>query len=530
MKKNLQKRAKKLVGLTLSLGLLLGAVSCQSNDTVENQGGTADSATQTGTPELTVHGMWETQILDFSTPVLQEIQKQANVTLVNTVGTSATDEDQAWTLMLSTPDKMPDIIVNSKLSKIEKLGMDGGVIPLEDLIAEHGPNIQKAFEEYPELLKASTAADGHIYQVASMKELKTAQTWVIRKDWLDAVGLEEPKTVDDLYNALYAFKYNDPNGNGEQDEQPFISRLANTQFTNTFLSLYDSSLGLMPRDGVVTYDPLGEDFKIGMEQAIKWYKEGLLDQEIFTRARESRNVMYGENKGGFICDWIPSTIQYNDSLADTIPGFNNIALAPPIDQNGNQKIKWITAPYAGPAISSNAKDPVAAIKFIDFMYSDEGRMLENFGIEGETYIINDKGEPEFTDAVRNYEGGLAIGRKAYGMISRLGCIDPIELEYATITNDTAKEGIEMHLDNPSWYPEDEYLYYQFKYLADEQQEVTMLLSDLDSYIGEKTTSWILGNGDFNAEYDDFIKEIEQRGAKRVTEISQTAYDRAKLSK
>ncbi len=512
---------RKIASLALATSMLFGITSCGS------ESAKSETTTEDGVPILTVHGMWDsTQILDFDSPVLQEIQKEAGVKLVNTVPTSATDVDQTWTLMISTPNQMPDIIINSQISKIEKLGMDGGVIPLEDLIAEHAPNIQKAFEEYPELLEASTASDGHIYQVASMKELKTAQTWVIRQDWLDILGLETPETVDDLYDVLYAFKYNDPNGNGEQDEQPFISRMKGADFTNTFLSLFDSSLQLVVRDGEVQYDPIEENFKYGMEQAIKWYDEGLIDQEIFTRGSEARNVMFGENKGGFICDWIPSTIQYNNSLAETVPGFNNVALAPPIDQNGNQKVKWVTAPYAGPAISTNCKDPVTAIKFIDFMYSDEGRMLDSFGIEGETYEIDADGNPQFTDEVKNYEGGIGAGRKNLGMMARLGCIDPIELEYASIFNDTAKEGIEMHLDNPQWYPEDEYLNYQFKYTAEESQEVATILSGLDAYVAEQTTSWILGNGDFEAEYDAFIKEIESRGVDRLIEISQTAYDRA----
>lgn len=161
------------------------------------------------------------------------------------------------------------------------------------------------------------------------------------------------------------------------------------------------------------------------------------------------------------------------------------------------------------------------------MYSDEGRMLENFGIEGETYTIDANGQPQYTDAVKNYDGGLAAGRRAYGMISRLGCIDPIELEYATITNDAAKEGIEMHLAHPEWYPEDEYLAYQFKYTAEEAQEISLLLADLETYVGETTTSWILGNGNFEQNYETFVTELKARGADRVVEISQTAYDRLK---
>ncbi|WZL81589.1 extracellular solute-binding protein [Vallitaleaceae bacterium 9-2] len=523
----MKKVYRKILSLALVTFLLFGMTACGEADTTPDASETSKEET---VPELTVHGMWDSsQILDFSTPVLQEIQKQAGVKLVNTVPTSATDVDQTWTLMMSTPDQMPDIIINSQISKMEKLGMDGGLISLESLIEEHAPNIQKIFEEHPELLAASTAADGHIYHVASMKELKTSTTWVIRQDWIDNLGLETPETIDDLYNVLYAFKYEDPNGNGEQDEQPFISRLSGKDFTNTFLSLFDSSLQLMVRDGVVMYDPLGEDFKYGMEQAIKWYDEGIIDQEIFTRGKESRNVMYGENKGGFICDWIPSTVQYNDSLADTIPGFKNVALAPPIDQNGNQKVKWLTAPYAGPGISSNCEDPVAAIKFIDFMYSDAGRMLDGFGIEGDTYTIDADGNPQFTDKVKGYEGGIGAGRKALGMMARLGCIDSIEMEYAGIFNTLAQEGIEMHMANPQWYPQDEYLNFQFKYTAEESQEIAIIQSGLDAYVAEKTTSWILGNGDFNAEYEDFVNEIKQRDVDRLIDISQAAYDRVAKS-
>ena len=69
--------------------------------------------------------------------------------------------------MISNPDSMPDIVVASDMSRIEKLGLDGGLIPLEDLIEEKCPNIVAAFEAYPVLRTASTASDGHIYQIAA---------------------------------------------------------------------------------------------------------------------------------------------------------------------------------------------------------------------------------------------------------------------------------------------------------------------------------------------------------------------------
>lgn len=494
--------------------------SNNGSDTVVNEDG--DEVT-----ELTVHGMYgDSFIGDYSLPVTEEIQKEAGVKLVNTVAPSTTNEDQAWTLMMSVPDQMPDILTNSSIQKIEKLGMDGGCIPLEDLIDEYAPNIQAYFEKYPEAKAASTAADGHIYQVACIKEMKTAETWIIRKDWLDKLGLEVPETTDDLYNVLTAFATEDPNGNGVQDETPFISR-SGANSLNDILSLWGSSTQMVVRDGKVVYDPYEPDFKIAMENAIKWYDEGLIDPEIFTRGGESRNVMYGEDKGGFICDWPASTTQYNLSLAETVPGFENVVIAPPIDQNGNQIAYHVTTPGAGPAISSNCDDPVAAIKFIDFMYSPEGILLNSYGIEGLTFEYDENGQPQFTDLITDYPDGIPAGRTAYGMQCRLGSADPLALEYVTATNDQVLEGWELYSDHPEWYSDDTYLNYVFKYTPEEQQEIDLILTDLNAYVQEKCISWILGTGDFESEYDQFISELELRNVERAVEISQAAYDRTK---
>ena len=197
------------------------------------------SSSESGTVELTVHDIYGTDVADFSLPVAQELQKRVGVTLTNTISASSTDESQAWTLMISNPDSMPDIVVSSDMSKIEDLGMDGGLIPLEDLIEEKCPNIVAAFEKYPELKTASTASDGHIYQVAGMKEMSVANVWVIRQDWLDKLNLEMPTTTDELYTVLKAFRDQDPNGNGQQDEAPFITRwlTAPDNFTEHALSL-----------------------------------------------------------------------------------------------------------------------------------------------------------------------------------------------------------------------------------------------------------------------------------------------------
>lgn len=530
-------KTKKAVAVTLCIATAMSMAACGSSTTKEEttttESTTADGVTKESSEaskdvvELTVHDIYNGTVVDFSLPVITKIQENVGVHLTNSVASSSTDDDQAWTLMIASPDTMPDIIVSPSMDKMEKLGVDGGLIPLEDYIAKSCPNITAAFEQYPELKAASTASDGHIYEICSMKEMKSSFTYIIRQDWLDTLGLAMPTTVDELHDVLLAFRTQDPNGNGEQDEIPFISRWGvDNQFTNQALGLWNSGTDLMVRDGKVIFDPAEANFKVGMQNLVQWYSEGIIDPEVYTR-EDARNVLYGENKGGFTLDWPASTTQYNQSLAETVPGFKNVVMGVPKDQNGDQVMKFRSTPTAGVGISANCKNVEAALKLIDYLYSEEGQILSTFGIEGENYT-KDGDKYTFMESMTSYEGGITAAReKLAGCINHLGGIDPLELEYAIVTNDETLEGYELYHSNEQWYPEDEYAQYGFKYTADELQEIDNLLPGIKTYVNEKCMSWILGNGNFEDEYDGFIAELKTRGIDRVVEISQAAYDRVK---
>lgn len=129
-------------------------------------------------------------------------------------------------LMLASGD-YTDIIFAGGLSHEEQVqyGGQGVLIPLEELIAEYAPNIQKIFEEYPEVLKSITATDGHIY---ALPQVMMGENWYRGPLWYNGAWLEAlevdvdelPETTDELFDLLVRFKEEDPNGNGEADEIP----------------------------------------------------------------------------------------------------------------------------------------------------------------------------------------------------------------------------------------------------------------------------------------------------------------------
>ncbi|MFS6554331.1 hypothetical protein VPJ68_02290, partial [Parabacteroides distasonis] len=105
---------------------------------------------------------------------------------------------------------------------------NGILIPLNDLIAEHAPNIQALFKKYPALEAMCTSSDGNIYALAGwwgdINDYVPDYLY-IRQDWLDNLGLEMPHTIDELYDVLTAFKEQDANGNGDpSDEIPLATK------------------------------------------------------------------------------------------------------------------------------------------------------------------------------------------------------------------------------------------------------------------------------------------------------------------
>ncbi len=108
----------------------------------------------------------------------------------------------------------------------------GVFTPLNDLIEEHAPNLKKFISE-EQWNSPIVSKDGTIYAIPSTNYVRNNNVVMVRKDWLDNLGLDTPKTVEEYIDMLKTFKTEDPNGNGEQDEIP-ISGRENFAFVEAF--------------------------------------------------------------------------------------------------------------------------------------------------------------------------------------------------------------------------------------------------------------------------------------------------------
>ena len=100
---------------------------------------------------------------------------------------------------------------------------DGVFIPVDEMQEKYCPQLMKAYELVPELKATNTMPDGHAYSFPSYGDPQfsgLSRLLAINTDWLEAVDMEMPTTLEEFKEVLIAFRNKDPNGNGQKDEIP----------------------------------------------------------------------------------------------------------------------------------------------------------------------------------------------------------------------------------------------------------------------------------------------------------------------
>ncbi|WP_297599180.1 DUF3502 domain-containing protein [uncultured Cetobacterium sp.] len=457
--------------------------------------------------------------------VFKEAFKDTNVKLKSYSSKNLTDEIQAFNLAVSS-GSLPDIISLAYPEKLESLGMDGGIIPLNDLIEKHAPNIKSFFKKYPRYKMDAVAADGNIYFIPDYYDwyaMRAAQGLFIRKDWINKLGLKIPETMEELYDVMIAFKTKDPNQNGKMDEIPYFER--SSEFADKeLIGLFGAEISFyVDENETVIFGPTTKRFKEAVPQIVKWYREGLIDPEIFTRGFQSRDYMLRNDLGGITFDWFASTESYNKDteLKEKVKDFEFIAIIPPMYAGKSYAPDARTTYLGGWGISATCKDPILAIKYFDYWFSDKGYELSNWGVENDTFIKDVNGKNKFTDTVIKSPGKTPLQvLREKGIQFRIGALQDYGYEKAW-GSPTALEWAEMYMENGCVVDPMPTL----KYTKDENRKIQKINSQLNTTVKEMNQKWILGAVDFDKTYDEFLKRLNEIGLKEAIEINQRAYER-----
>lgn len=513
--------------------MLLGAAGCKRQEQALGGENVVLSGELISKNPLELSVFYHTRdsfVFDNEWPVFKKAAELTNISLKSVVPKTTTSSTEAFNLMMAGGE-LADLIFAQSIY-IQKYSSEGAFLPLNELIEEHAPNIKRELESNEAFRKAVTSEDGNIYYIVQAQKLPenaeiTATTnngYFIRKDWLDKLGMDIPQTMEEYTAALKAFRDNDMNGNGKKDEIPFFANTAEeflripVNYVGGRLNWYVDENGKV---GIGQYDQI---YKEGIKLAAQWYKEGLVDTEIFTRGSKARDILLGNDQGGALRGAFDSTAAYNDKLKDTIKGFELVPMLPPENMNGERFEETSSAVgavgnFGGFAISFQNKHPVETIKYLDFWFGETGSRLEEFGIEGEQYDMLD-GRPMLkAELVRGSDPAISKLREI-GAQQLIPYYDTREAR-AQWTNEIALEGTKI-------YEESGCLADPFPTLTfsvEESETIDAMLGSLVTYMSEMQQKWVLGESDVEAEFDNYIAKLKAMGMDDCIAAYQSAYDR-----
>lgn len=523
----------------LSLILLLGVVivaACSetgkegetsSNESTENFNKEGDQIVDEKI-ELTLMGpSTPVQTVPWGeTKVFKVLEEKTNIGFeFNTPSSESMDEK--LNLAFASGD-LPDVLfgIGFSVEQETKFGSEGQLIPLEGLIEEYAPNLQKIFKEKPEVIKSITAADGHIYSLpfvdSELGFLSYQKLW-INQNWLDNLGLEMPETIDDLYTVLEAFKERDPNGNGKADEIPMAGS-KDVNVLGVMLNSFGFTGYLDVRTGNVRYAPVEEEFKDYLAFMNKLYQEGLYDSESFIQDKQQINAKGANEQIGVFYDagpFLTVGIEQNEDY---------VALSPLTSEANNKKMAARTPLVQTGvfAITSANEHPEATIRWVDYIYSDEGSIFYNYGIEGEDFEYIDDGQgiryllPEGMDRNEFISKINPLGAaqpRTHDLIQELMLhkqdeTDPQDAHIMQETLEKIKPVAESTFPN-------------VHFTQEEIQKLNSVRTDIEDYVEQMEAKFITGNASLGSDWDDYLDTLQKMGVEEYIQIQSDAYERWK---
>ncbi len=467
-------------------------------------------------------------------PLWKEIEKRTNIK-INWDVTAPAQYVEVMKLRVSAGGELPDVMLLPNGVNLGELGSDGRIVPLENYIEKFGENIQAMYEQFPHV-KALTSADGHIYSLNTVSENAyfMPYSFVVRKDWLDRLGLKEPETIDEWMTVLEAFRDEDADGDGNKGNEIPFSVGGHAWYTTFFAHAWDLHLfysdGWYPdENGKMQYEFISDRAKEFYTWLNAFYEDGLLDPEFLTMGDETKLYeKVARNEVGAFLAYPAKIPALEDALrANGVEDAELVPLIPPKGPYAQMTEILGDVTVNGYVITESCEHPEVVVALIDYLMSPEGTALMNLGVEGETYTREADGTVRFTEYVTQNPDGL----EATEVLNAYGC--QIGLPYIM-----SKERGEAMLFE---YPEE--LRDKFVDVSDrtrpyaksslilppateeESKEISGLMGDLSTYVWEMTGKFTVGTADIEKEWDNYVSYVKELGLDKILEVKQAQYDR-----
>lgn len=397
------------------------------------------------------------------------------------------------------------------------------ILPMDDLLEPYMPNYQQVLADNEMFDYAvRTRTSGEVYTAGFLldRELQTTGM-VIRQDWLDQVDLPVPETYEELHQVLTAFK-NDLGYGGALWATPTMTDCWEYGYNVSLWNVSSQDRGVNVVDGQVVYAPTSDGARDYVTMMNQWYQEGLVWQDFVTGATTPDESLIKNNSVGiWMCAYGADQIDsFRDSSDD--PGFA-VSPMPVIRQDKNEPSHVRRAPSymsGGASISRNCEQVEIAARWIDYNYTEDGYLLNNYGVEGEGLAYDEAGNPHISERYITDPNFATV--QCMVLLSRYGgpAVADVGRENYFF-DDRAKEVADtwvQNFDDAYSYPNVNILTYE------ESQELSVLYSDLSVVASEALLSFITGERPLS-QWEDYVAQMESMDLERYVSMLQSAYDR-----
>lgn len=547
---------RKVVSLMLVSAMVAGMLAGCGSDSGSSKGGSstetgsaaeASSSGETADDKSPItfeyfnadgkNGNWDN-------PVAKAITEATGVTLdVSYPVASQGDAKEDVALMIAN-DEYPDMIY-AKGSATD-LYQAGALIDMTDLIEKYGPNIKKMYGAEMEKLKWSQDDPG-IYQLSyagvNQKTLTTGGSCQIQWAALKENDYKYPKTLDEYEKMIKSYLAAHPRTEDGLDMIGITMSASDWHWMITLGNPAGLIADASPDNGQwiiddeynVHYKHVTDEEKEYFKWLCRMYNEGILDPNFATQTDDDYIAKVASGRVVAITDaeWhysqCEATLVADGKVDQTYVGL-------PVTLREDQVEKALlyqgTTVGWGIGITKSCEDPVRAIKFLDYLCSDEGQILYHWGIEGENYFLDDNGQPYRTDeevakaqsdpdyakntGIDNYTGFPIYGTGSYsedGFPYTPTTKESVIANYNTAEKEGCEAmGFEMLTDMFAQPEEFDLLPYSALWAYQQPQELAEKQTILDEIAWPGLVKCVTGTEDeFDGNWESMVQELTDNG-------------------
>lgn len=420
--------------------------------------------------------------------------------------------------------QLADVIITSLTMYPGGVGAmiaDGIATDITDLLMEHAPDYWSFVNEFPLYLNSATEPDGRHYTIPGVffGEAPAFRHWfgmILREEFLVELGMDIPETLDEFETFLRRSR--DELG----VDVPFMSDAFRTRHMFNFDGIFTSPFGLVSTglyhiDGEVFHGSFQPEYRDFLEWMNMLFSEGLMDNNFVVTDEPTANaaMMAGQTAAAVTgASRIANMMNAMDDPNFTIVGMPSLRQA-----NGERAFFSFGDAFAQGVFSvfipesTSEENRVAAANLFNFLFTEPGIILSNFGEEGRTFTMVD-GQPTLTEHMTNNPDGFPID----GLL-RVNAM----LNFPIIfTNEMSVQRYQVPQQiqafNAWAYSYHDAHRIQNTAIAPEfTDEFTRLWVDIETYMVESRAQFIAGVRPLT-EFDDYIQNLINMGMERVMEI------------